>query len=308
MPAKQRLAFQLHFYKCIAKSEFLTSRREQVIHVNTAGFSTVQQRTWTSRVISRCQQRSTGVGSGNLDKLTRTMRLFTGVKATRVLCIRELSSSSSIDQYELKTDMTKSANRKMYFDTHALVRILEENGLTAKQSEVVVGVMVRTTNSNMDLIYNDMVTKVQQEIMLQRVFSQIASLKKEMIILEKSEFSLLLAENEKVKVELLELKVQLADVINKVRFDNILDMNLEKSIVKEMKVQHDKRLLENQTEIMGMNAEQERHLTQNNMKTDTEVAGMKTMLESHKLDSIKYLAGSVFTCLTVVLGFYRIWM
>lgn len=59
---------------------------------------------------------------------------------------------------------------------------------------------------------------------------------------------------------------------------------------------------------MEMTAEHDRHLTQTNMKIDTEVAGLKTMLESHKLDTIKYLAGSVFTCLTVVLGFYRIWM
>lgn len=35
-----------------------------------------------------------------------------------------------------------------------------------------------------------------QEIMLQRVMSQIAAVKKDMIILEKSEFSTLLAENE----------------------------------------------------------------------------------------------------------------
>lgn len=38
-------------------------------------------------------------------------------------------------------------------------------------------------------------------------------------------------------------------------------------------------------------AEHDRHLTQTNMKIDTEVAGLKTMLESHKLDTIKYLAG-----------------
>lgn len=38
-------------------------------------------------------------------------------------------------------------------------------------------------------------------------------------------------------------------------------------------------------------AEQDRNLTQTNMKIDTEVAGLKTMLESHKLDTIKYLAG-----------------
>lgn len=37
---------------------------------------------------------------------------------------------------------------------------------------------------------------VQQEIMLQKIMSHIAAVKKDMIILEKSEFSALLAEND----------------------------------------------------------------------------------------------------------------
>lgn len=224
------------------------------------------------------------------------------------LISRELSTSIKALQYDLRMDLTKSGGRKRFFDTHAVVRLLENNGFSSQQAEVIVKVLMTTTNSNMDTIYNDIVTKVQQEIMLQRVMSQIASVKKEMIILERSEFSTLLAENEKVKVELLQLKVQLADVLNKVRLDNILDMNLEKSRMKEMKSEHEKQLMETQTNIMEMNAEQDRHLTQSNIKIDTELAGVKTMLVSHKLDTIKYLAGSVFTCLTVVLGFYRIWM
>lgn len=173
---------------------------------------------------------------------------------------------------------------------------------------MLVKILVQMTNSNMEVVYSDMVTKVQQEIMLQQVMSQIAAVKKDMIILEKSEFSTLLAENEKLKIQLFQLSVQLADVMEKVRSDSLLDMNLEKSRVKELKAEHEKKLLETRTEIMEMTAEHDRHLTQTNMKIDTEVAGLKTMLESHKLDTIKYLAGSVFTCLTVVLGFYRIWM
>ncbi|XP_064186855.1 mitochondrial calcium uniporter regulator 1 [Anguilla rostrata] len=230
------------------------------------------------------------------------------LKRTRSL-VRELSTSIKALQYDLKKmDVAKSENRKFFFDTHAVVRLLEDNGFSTQQAEVIVNALMRITNSNMDVIYQDMVTKVQQEIMLQRVMSQIAAVKKDMIILEKSEFSALLTENEKVKIELLQLKMQLADVMNKVRSDNLLDMNLEKSRVKEMKAENERRILESRTEMMEMNSEQERHLTQTNMKIDTEVAGLKTMLESHKLDTIKYLAGSVFTCLTVVLGFYRIWM
>ncbi|XP_041824499.1 mitochondrial calcium uniporter regulator 1 isoform X1 [Melanotaenia boesemani] len=224
------------------------------------------------------------------------------------LSVRELRTSARSFQYDLKADVPKTEGRTLFFDTHAVVQLLEENGFSPQQAEVIVKVLVRTTNSNMDIIYSDMVTKVQQEIVLQRVMSQIAAVKKDMIILEKSEFSTLLAENEKLKIQLSQLKVQLADVMNKVRSDNILDMNLEKSRVKELKADHEKKLLGTRTEIVEMTAEQDRHLTQTNIKIDTEVAGLKTILESHKLDTIKYLAGSVFTCLTVVLGFYRIWM
>ncbi|KAI1889281.1 hypothetical protein AGOR_G00177520 [Albula goreensis] len=237
--------------------------------------------------------------------LDTTLSFF---KRTRSL-VRELSTSITALQYDVKTvDMSKSESRRFFFDTHAVVRLLEDNGFSTKQAEVIVNALVRITNSNMEVVYKDMVTKVQQEIMLQRVMSQIAAVKKDMIILEKSEFSALLTENEKVKIELLQLRMQLADLMNKVRSDNLLDMNLEKSRIKEMKAENERKLLETRTEMMEMNAEQERHVTQTNMKIDTEVAGLKTMLESHKLDTIKYLAGSVFTCLTVVLGFYRIWM
>ncbi|XP_023663271.1 mitochondrial calcium uniporter regulator 1 isoform X3 [Paramormyrops kingsleyae] len=218
--------------------------------------------------------------------------------------LRELSTSIRT----LQSETAKSENRKFFFDTHAVVRLLENNGFNSQQAEVVVSALMRTTNSNMDVIYKDMVTKVQQEIMLQTVMSHIAAVKKDMVILERSEFSTLLTENEKVKIEVLQLKVQLNDVMNKVRSDTILEMNLEKSRVKEMRTENERKVLAARTQMMEMNSEQDRQITQTNMKIDTEVAGLKTLLESHKLDTVKYLAGSVFTCLTVVLGFYRIWM
>ncbi|NWS02755.1 MCUR1 regulator, partial [Motacilla alba] len=180
--------------------------------------------------------------------------------------------------------------RRLYFDTHALVCLLEEKGFTTQQSEVIVSALVKIMNTNLDMIYKDMVTKVQQEIALQQVMSHIAGVKKDMIILEKSEFSALRAENEKIKLELQQIKKQVTDEITKVHADNKLNLNLEKSRVKEL------------------HAQQDRALTQTDRKIDTEVADLKTMLESHKLDNIKYLAGSVFTCLTVALGFYRLWI
>nr|XP_013817558.1 PREDICTED: mitochondrial calcium uniporter regulator 1 [Apteryx mantelli mantelli] len=216
-----------------------------------------------------------------------------------------ISASSSLQS---KGTFSLLGNRKLFFDTHALVCLLEENGFTTRQSEVIVSALVKIMNTNLDMIYKDMVTKVQQEIALQQIMSHIGGVKKDMIILEKSEFSALRSENEKIKLELLQIKKQVMDEITKVRADNKLNLNLEKSRVKELYSLNERKLLEMRTEIVELHAQQDRALTQTDRKIDTEVAGLKTMLESHKLDNIKYLAGSVFTCLTVALGFYRLWM
>uniref|UniRef100_A0A8C6R119 Mitochondrial calcium uniporter regulator 1 n=1 Tax=Nannospalax galili TaxID=1026970 RepID=A0A8C6R119_NANGA len=202
----------------------------------------------------------------------------------------ELSLSAERLHLQPKLGNFSSGNRKFYFDTHALVCLLEANGFTAQQAEIIVSALVKITEANMDIIYKDMVTKVQQEITLQQIMSKIANVKKDMIILEKSEFSALRAENEKIKLELHQLKQHVMDEVIKVRTDTKLDFNLEKSRLKEL------------------HAQQDRALTQTDRKIETEVAGLKTLLEVHKLDTIKYLAGSVFTCLTVALGFYRLWM
>ncbi|KAM4793353.1 mitochondrial calcium uniporter regulator 1 isoform 2-T2 [Cyanocitta cristata] len=216
-----------------------------------------------------------------------------------------ISVSSSLQS---KENISLLGNRRLYFDTHALVCLLEANGFTTQQSEVIVSALVKIMNTNLDMIYKDMVTKVQQEIALQQVMSHIGGVKKDMIILEKSEFSALRSENEKIKLELQQIKKQVMDEITKVRADNKLNLNLEKSRVKELYSLNERKLLEMRTEIVELHAQQDRALTQTDRKIDTEVADLKTMLESHKLDNIKYLAGSVFTCLTVALGFYRLWI
>ncbi|XP_014162477.2 mitochondrial calcium uniporter regulator 1 [Geospiza fortis] len=220
----------------------------------------------------------------------------------------ERDVSISVSSLQSKENISLLGNRRLYFDTHALVCLLEEKGFTTQQSEVIVSALVKIMNTNLDMIYKDMVTKVQQEIALQQVMSHIAGVKKDMIILEKSEFSALRAENEKIKLELQQIKKQVTDEITKVHADNKLNLNLEKSRVKELYSLNERKLLEMRTEIVELHAQQDRALTQTDRKIDTEVADLKTMLETHKLDNIKYLAGSVFTCLTVALGFYRLWI
>ncbi|XP_068948534.1 mitochondrial calcium uniporter regulator 1 isoform X1 [Petaurus breviceps papuanus] len=222
---------------------------------------------------------------------------------------RDLSISASSQQKENKLPVfTSSGSKKLFFDTHAVVLLLEEKGFTTQQAEIIVSALVKIMNSNMELVNQDMVTKVHQEITVQQIMSQIAGVKKDMIILEKSEFSTLRTENEKLVLKLHQLKQRMMDEIHKVRADNKLDFNIEKSRVKELYSLNERKLLEMRSEVLTLQAQQLRALTQTDRKIDTEVAGLKTMLESHKLDNIKYLAGSIFTCLTVALGFYRLWI
>lgn len=246
-----------------------------------------------------------GAGRSALGRLRLGARRVAALASSR----RELSLSAKCHQLEhRKGNLPSSVSRQLYFDTHALVCLLEANGFTIQQAEIIVSALVKITETNMDIVYRDMVSKMQQEIALQQIISKIANVKKDMIILEKSEFSALRAENEKIKLELHQLKQQVMDEVTKVRTDTKLNFNLEKSRVKELYSLNEKKMLELRTEIVSLHAQQDRALTQTDRKIETEVAGLKTMLEAHKLDTIKYLAGSVFTCLTVALGFYRLWI
>ncbi|XP_031214776.1 mitochondrial calcium uniporter regulator 1 isoform X2 [Mastomys coucha] len=235
-----------------------------------------------------------GAGWNALGRLRLGARRVAALVSSR----RELSLSAKCHQLEQrKGNLPTSVSRQLYFDTHALVCLLEANGFTIQQAEIIVSALVKITETNMDIVYKDMVSKMQQEIALQQIISKIANVKKDMIILEKSEFSALRAENEKIKLELHQLKQQVMDEVTKVRTDTKLNFNLEKSRVKELYSLNEKKMLELRTEIVSLHAQQDRALTQTDRKIETEVAGLKTMLEAHKLDTIKYLAVAVIlTC------------
>ncbi|XP_066555478.1 coiled-coil domain-containing protein 90B, mitochondrial isoform X3 [Amia ocellicauda] len=179
---------------------------------------------------------------------------------------KELHTATALRSYDMRrVELTPLEQRKLTFDTHALVRDLQANGFAKEQAELIVTALVTLTTANMDIVYRDMVTGAHQEIALQQIMSHLDSIRKDMVILEKSEFSNLRAENEKMKTELQQVKQQL------------INTDVERSTLEATK------------------------------KIDTEVASLKTLLESLKLDTIRYLAASVFSCLAIALGFYRLW-
>ncbi|XP_043927088.1 coiled-coil domain-containing protein 90B, mitochondrial isoform X2 [Protopterus annectens] len=222
--------------------------------------------------------------------------------------MRDFSTTSSGRTYDVRrVEITPSEQRRLSFDTHALVTELESHGFGIEQAEQIVAILANLTSTGMETVYRDMVTKAQQEITLQQIMAHLDAIRKDMVILEKSEFAYLRAENEKMKVELEHVKQQLVDEIKKIRGDTKLDINLERSRVTDMFTEHEKKLMETQTEFQKKDIVVSSSIGETNKKIDTEVASLKTVMESHKLDTVRYLAASVFACLAIALGFYRLW-
>ncbi|XP_067172929.1 coiled-coil domain-containing protein 90B, mitochondrial isoform X4 [Apteryx mantelli] len=147
-----------------------------------------------------------------------------------------------------RVEITPLEQRKVTFDTHALVQDLEAHGFGKEQAETIVSALITLSNVSLDTVYKDMVTQAQQEITLQQIMAHLDSIRKDMVILEKSEFANLRAENEKMKIELDQVKQQLLNETGKIRADNKLDINLERSRVTDMFTDQEKKLMEATTE------------------------------------------------------------
>ncbi|XP_075584131.1 coiled-coil domain-containing protein 90B, mitochondrial isoform X6 [Pelecanus crispus] len=138
-----------------------------------------------------------------------------------------------------------------------------------------------------------MVTQAQQEITLQQIMAHLDSIRKDMVILEKSEFANLRAENEKMKIELDQVKQQLMNETGKIRADSKLDINLERSRVTDMFTDQERKLMEATTEFHKKDSSTNSLISEISNKIDTEIASLKTLMESNKLDTIRYLAGLI---------------
>ncbi|XP_021047645.1 coiled-coil domain-containing protein 90B, mitochondrial [Mus pahari] len=218
-----------------------------------------------------------------------------------------LTTTTKSDYDRRPVDITPLEQRKLTFDTHALVQDLETHGFDKTQAQTIVSVLSTLSNVSLDTIYKEMVTKAQQEITVQQLMAHLDSIRKDMVILEKSEFANLRAENEKMKIELDQVKQQLTNETSRIRADNKLDINLERSRVTDMFTDQEKQLIEATNEFAKKDTQTKSIISETSNKIDTEIASLKTLMESSKLETIRYLAASVFTCLAIALGFYRFW-
>ncbi|XP_066894499.1 coiled-coil domain-containing protein 90B, mitochondrial isoform X3 [Kogia breviceps] len=190
---------------------------------------------------------------------------------------RDFFTTATKEGYDMRrVDITPLEQRKLTFDTHALVQDLETHGFDKAQAETIVSAVTILSNVSLDTIYKEMVTQAQQEITVQQLMAHLDSIRKDMVILEKSEFANLRAENQ--------------NETSRIRADNKLDINLERSRVTDMFTDQEKKLMEATTEFTKNDTKTRGIISETGNKIDTEIASLKTLMESNKLETIRYLA------------------
>ncbi|KYO31877.1 hypothetical protein Y1Q_0003439 [Alligator mississippiensis] len=77
---------------------------------------------------------------------------------------RGFAATAFMKSYDVRrVEITPLEQRKLTFDTHALVRDLEARGFGKEQAETIVSALITLSNVSLDTVYKDMVTQAQQE-------------------------------------------------------------------------------------------------------------------------------------------------
>lgn len=193
-----------------------------------------------------------------------------------------------------------------YIDTLAVCKKLIDNGFQRQEAEALTEVMADVIGTVVDYQTKLTVTKPQQEIMIQQLLAQIASVKKDMVILEKSEFTMIRNDTEKQGILIKHLESQLEDGMKKLEGQVRLDINLEKSRAVEAHALNEKHLQAITNRLDVEYAQNEKDMKALENKIDVEVSNLRTQNEKNRNDIQKYLIGLVLSGATVFLAYLRL--
>eukprot|EP00128_Syssomonas_multiformis_P004508 Colp12_sorted_trinity150504_noHs@23492 len=169
------------------------------------------------------------------------------------------------------------------FDTHKFVKALEAKGFTTEQAEVISESLQTIVKDSTSSVSKNMVSKTEIDV-----------IKRDMQVLEKSEFNNFKSDNDKLKADVVKLhdqitklREQLNDEILKLKSGVRLDFSLEKGRIREEATVQDLKIKDT------------------NNKIDTEIAAVKTQIESMKVELMKFVGGTILSIITVTLGYLR---
>jgi regulator of replication initiation timing len=119
-----------------------------------------------------------------------------------------------------------------------------------------------------------MVTKAEQEKTVYTYKVDFASLKSEIQLLEKNDFTMMKAENERLQGEIEKLRQRLREEITRTQANVRLDLNLEKGRIRDEASAQEIKIKETDTRI------------------ESEIAGLRTQMEAIKFQILQYMVGT----------------
>jgi regulator of replication initiation timing len=114
-----------------------------------------------------------------------------------------------------------------------------------------------------------------------------AQLKSEIQLLEKNDFSLMKAENERLQTQVEKLRQRLREEITRSQATVRLDLNLEKGRVRDEASAQEIKMKETDTRI------------------ESEIAGLRTQMEATKFQILQYMVGTMTGAGALFLAYLR---
>ncbi|KAL9547262.1 hypothetical protein PS6_007232 [Mucor atramentarius] len=207
-------------------------------------------------------------------------------------------------------------NQQYHFDTFKFVERLEKANFTRQQSESIMKALRKVIGESMTELTKPMVTKAEQEKVLclfkgnvnsrlcheltqydiqhnhQAIYMykvDFAHLKSEIQLLEKNDFSIMKAENERLQAQVEKLRQRLKEEIVRAQANVRLDLNLEKGRVRD--------------EASG----QEIKMKETDTRIESEIAGLRTQMEAIKFQILQYMVGTMTGAGALFLAYLRIY-
>ncbi|CAO3676202.1 hypothetical protein G6F70_000794 [Rhizopus microsporus] len=186
--------------------------------------------------------------------------------------------------FKFHTTAYRSQN---YFDTFKFVERLEQAGFTRDQSEVIMTCLQKVINESMSDITKVMVSKADREKAIYAYKVDFAKLKSEVQLIERNDFTMMKAENDRLEGEIEKLKQKLKDEIARTQASVRLDLNLERGRIRDEASAQEIKIKETDTRI------------------ESEISNLRTQMEAIKFQIMQYMIGTMTGAGALILAYLR---
>lgn len=160
-------------------------------------------------------------------------------------------------------------------------------GLTRQQAEGIMNAIENVMDESIRNMSSGFVTKAAQEKQHYTQQVDFAQLKSEVQLVEKNDISLMKAENDRLSADLEKLKARLREEITRTQAGVRLDLNLEKGRIRDETSIQELKLREVETRI------------------ESEMAGLRTAIETAKQNTLQYLVTVATGCAALLMAYLR---